>query len=458
MIFSSADIFRLIGGDPVIRLLAQIQIVDGKPPLTGEEGLFIYIDRFPVVEEFEATWKIWVIDYSDEPVEVVIDTLETILPKVKVSKTAVGYQLTTTEFKSANTQVKPTEEIRPVIAPDFSEWEDRFQTLVEDVQDQMLLVTSGRAGKDGQDGKDGKDGADGKDVLATEASINDLQDVDLESKLALQKGHVLTWDGTAWTNLFIPQVYATGAAGGGDGTGDAGAPSTTIQWKFHNEVGEPHDREFHTNNADPTLLTVLHVSFENNSGTDISSLLNGLLPSTESIYVYRVSEPSSAHLYSVTGYTTTTNGVEISVTHVETPGSEEDLTNNAIYGFTFIAAGSGVGAGPAANVIISDTAPTTRANGLSLQEGDMWWESDTGDLHIYYDNTWVRIGTSGGSGGGIQEAPQDGGYYVRRNGQWVNLAVALGAFDNRSFDGGNFTTGTGSNFDNAVMDGGNFTP
>jgi len=437
MIFSSADIFRLIGGDPVIRLLAKIQIVDGKPPLTGEEGLFIYIDRFPVVEEFEATWKIWVIDYSDEPVEVVVSTLEAILPKVKVSKTAVGYQLTTTEFKSANTQVKPTEEIRPVIAPDFSKWEDRFQTLVEDVQDQMLLVTSGRAGKDGQDGKDGKDGADGKDLLATEASINDLQDVDLESKLALQKGHVLTWDGTAWTNLFIPQVYATGAAGGGDGTGDTGAPSTTIQWKFHNEVGEPHDREFHTNNADPTLLTVLHVSFENNSGTNISSLLNGLLPSTDSIYVYKVSEPSSAHLYSVTGYTTTTNGVEISVTHVETPGGEEDLVNNSIYGFTFIAAGSGSG-GSTTLAGLSDT------NTTGVQDGDILvYRSATGKWTVE---------------SAVEEAPQDGGYYVRQNGQWVNLAVALGAFDNRSFDGGNFTTGTGSNFDNAVMDGGNFTP
>ena len=434
MIFSSADIFKVIGGDRVIRLLAKIQIVDGKPPLTGADGLFIYIDRFPEVEEFEATWKIWVIDYSDEPIDVVVNTLQAILPQVKVGKTPFGYLLTTTEFKSANTQVKPTEEVRPVIAPDLNEWEDRFQTLVEDVQDQMLLVTSGRAGKDGRDGEDGKDGADGKDLLATEANLGDLQDVELESKLALQKGHVLTWDGTAWTNLFIPQVFATGAAGGG--TADAGAPSTTIQWKFHNEVGEPHNREFHTDNADPTLITILHVSFENNAGTDVTSLLNGLLLSTQSIYVYKVSEPSSAHLYAVSSYTTTTNGIEITVTHTETPGGEQAFTNNAIYGFTFIAAGSGSG-GSTTLAGLSDTYTP------GVQDGDVLvYRSATGKWTVE---------------AGVEEAPQDGGYYVRRNGQWVNLAEALGAFDNRTFDGGNFSSGDGSNFDNAVYDGGDFS-
>lgn len=422
MILSSADIFNLIGGDPIIRLLAKVQIVDGILPITGEEGLFVYIDRFPEVEEFEATWKIWVVDYSDEPVDVVVNTIEALLPQTKVSKTILGYQITTTEFKSASTQVKPEEKVRPVIAPDFSEWEDRFQTLVEDVQDQMLLVTSGRPGKDGKDGTDGKDGKDGADLLATEANLDDLKDVDIEGRIALQKGHVLTWDGTVWTNLFIPQVFAAGTTGGG--TADAGAPSTTIQWKYHVGTGEPPSRDFHTDNVDnPTLITILHVSDVNNAGTDVTSLLNGLLPNTDKIYLYKVDEPSSAHLYSVSSYTETSTGYEITVAHVETPGGEPALINNSIYGFTFITAGTG-------------------------------------------------------GGGGISDAPSDNTPYVRYNGTWITWAEARditaqladivdgGDFDQdlsftgttTTFDGGDFQAGTTAASDQEVLDGGDFVP
>lgn len=420
MILSSADIFNLIGGDPVIRLLAKIQIVDGKPPLTGEEGLFVYIDRFPEVEEFEATWKIWVIDYSDEPVDVVVNTIEALLPQTKISKTALGYQVTTTEFKSASTQVKPEEEVRPAIAPDFSEWEDRFQTLVEDVQDQMLLVTSGRPGKDGKDGADGKDGKDGTDLLATEANLDDLKDVDIEGRIALQKGHVLTWDGTVWTNLFIPQIFAAGSA---SSTTTSGLPSTTIEFKYHNETGEPHDREFHTNNANPTLVTILHVAHTNNSGTDISSLLAGLVPNTDQIYVYKVNEPSSAHLYSLSSYVETANGFELTVAHIETPGGEPAFVNNSVYGFTFITAGTG-------------------------------------------------------GGGGISDAPSNNTPYVRYNGTWITWAEARditaqladiidgGDFDQdlsftgttTTFDGGDFQAGTTAASDQEVLDGGDFVP
>jgi hypothetical protein len=60
MILSSADILRILGGSEVIRLSASIRIVDSKPAPSGAEGLFIFVDRFPKIEEFEATWSIWV--------------------------------------------------------------------------------------------------------------------------------------------------------------------------------------------------------------------------------------------------------------------------------------------------------------------------------------------------------------------------------------------------------------
>lgn len=216
MIFSSADILQVIGGDSVIRLLAKIQIVDGKPPITGEEGLFIYIDRFPVEREFEAVWKLWVIDYSGEPVDLVLSRLKVLLPSVQVFETALGFEIESTDFKYESTQTKPIEtKAEPV---DLSEFERRFKELTESVEDRMLTVFSGQPGQDGRDGKDGRDGLDGKDLDATEVSLGDLGDVDLESYLDLKRGQVLTWDGTAWTNLLVPQILSSGRGGGGKAT------------------------------------------------------------------------------------------------------------------------------------------------------------------------------------------------------------------------------------------------
>ena len=56
----------------------------------------------------------------------------------------------------------------------------------------------------------------------------------------------------------------------------------------------------------------------------------------------------------------------------------------------------------------------------------------------------------------VEEAPQDGNYYVRQNGAWVNLTTALAAIEDRTIDGGDFETGLGSN-DADIIDGGTFT-
>ena len=62
-------------------------------------------------------------------------------------------------------------------------------------------------------------------------------------------------------------------------------------------------------------------------------------------------------------------------------------------------------------------------------------------------------------GGGIQEAPQDGNFYVRRDGQWLNLD-ALGALGITSqtdaIDGGNFS-GTNAGPNETTYEGGDFT-
>lgn len=61
---------------------------------------------------------------------------------------------------------------------------------------------------------------------------------------------------------------------------------------------------------------------------------------------------------------------------------------------------------------VQDTAPTG-----ALQNGQMWWESDTGNLYIYYmdgtSNQWVQITSAG-----FADAPADGSFYGRVNGAW----------------------------------------
>lgn len=414
MIFSSADILRILGKNEVIRLSAKISVVDSKPALSGREGIYIYVNRFPTLQEFEATWQIWI--ESDEEDDLIIAELRRILPSVQVTR-GLMTTVSTTEFRSESTQRAPEVPRQAQAQVDPTQYEERFQELVDDIQDRMLLVTSGRAGKDGRDGVDGKDGRDGRDIVATEADLEDLQNV--SQGIAKEKGQVLTWDGVQWTNLYIPTRSGGGGGGGAGGGVEPGAPSTTIQWKYHVGVGEPPARDFHTDNeADPTLVTILHVSNENNAGTNVASLLNGLLPNTDKIYLFKVNEPSSAHLYSVSGYTPTASGIEITVSHVETPGGEPALVNNSIYGFTFI--------------------------------------------------------TAGGGGSGISDAPADNLPYVRYNNTWIDLQAGLDIIagiadivdggdadqvlsttdDSTTYDGGDAETATSVAADSAVLDGG----
>ena len=59
--------------------------------------------------------------------------------------------------------------------------------------------------------------------------------------------------------------------------------------------------------------------------------------------------------------------------------------------------------------------------------------------------------------GDVEEAPQDGNYYVRQNGTWVNLADALAALNDRNIDGGDFTSNTTTAESTYTVDGGNFS-
>jgi hypothetical protein len=56
-------------------------------------------------------------------------------------------------------------------------------------------------------------------------------------------------------------------------------------------------------------------------------------------------------------------------------------------GTGFVSASVAVGGGGGnASLTVSDTIPT------GAEEGDLWFESDTGSTFVYYDSFWVEIG------------------------------------------------------------------
>lgn len=222
MILSSADIQRILGGDPVIRQEARIAIVDSKPGLGLEEYVYIYIERYPAVDDFEATWRIWVQNGGSEVLDLVLAAMTRLLPKFEFQKEGL---YSTTDFKSGKTVVRPAEEIAlEKVAKATGSIEERFAALQKAVLARLATVRDGIDGQDGLDGLPGapggpgRDGRDGKDLNATDVDLFDLADV--ERGIPLAKGQVLMWDGSDWTNLYIPQVTTTFRFNGGGGSGE----------------------------------------------------------------------------------------------------------------------------------------------------------------------------------------------------------------------------------------------
>jgi hypothetical protein len=219
VIFSSGDIISRLGGDPVIRSLARLKIVDGKPPIEAGSGVVIYVSKYPVANELIATWNVWIIDFDNEPLDVLIRQIRRLLPDFTVLEEGVIIKASTTELISDKTQLRPVNTPQKVDQAAL-DLEQKFEELRQSIEDRMLVVRSGRAGKDGAPGRDGlpgKDGKDGKDLIATDAELNDLKNVYVEDA---QRGQFLMFDGASWISRFVPQTFnGPGALGGGTGTG-----------------------------------------------------------------------------------------------------------------------------------------------------------------------------------------------------------------------------------------------
>ena len=218
MIFSSSDIISRLGSDPVIRSLARLKIIDSKPPLEAGTGVVIYVSKYPTANELVVTWNIWIIDFDNEPLDVVIRQIRRLLPDFIVLEEGVIIKATTTELISSKTELRPARKTEKVDQVTL-DLEQKFEELRQSIEDRMLVVRAGRPGKDGAPGLNGlpgKDGKDGRDLLASDANLNDLNDVVVDSAT---KGQFLMFDGADWIPRFVPQVFPSGHGGGGTGTG-----------------------------------------------------------------------------------------------------------------------------------------------------------------------------------------------------------------------------------------------
>jgi hypothetical protein len=78
-----------------------------------------------------------------------------------------------------------------------------------------------------------------------------------------------------------------------------------------------------------------------------------------------------------------------------------------------------------AKMTIADLPPATPFH------GQMWWESDSGKMYVYFTDVdssqWVQVsGGGGGTVGGIADAPADGQMYGRQDLSWVPATGGTG--------------------------------
>lgn len=107
------------------------------------------------------------------------------------------------------------------------------------------------------------------------------------------------------------------------------------------------------------------------------------------------------------------------------------------------------GGGGGASIEIGDTPPAEPA------EGDLWYESDTGSMFVYYDSAWIETGGASDGGASTLDALLDvvvtsptNGQVLKYNGtQWVNGTDDAGTTINSIDDIGDVTAPTPSSGD-----------
>ena len=277
------------------------------------------------------------------------------------------------------------------------------------------------------------------------SSINDINDVTVTS---VANGQVLQWNGTAWVNVAASTVGATNLNGLSDVVISTPEEFQTLEYDGTNWVNTYSSVVSYVRNAEATTLTTGTVVYlfgatgdhatvkraDNDSdatssktvgvvGANILASENG--PVVTRGYVdgidlsvgytsgdilwlgedggFTKTKPTAPEHLVFVGvviratsngiiYVATQNGYELDELHdvsITSPTSGQFLKwNGSLW----------VNASIPAPVTVSDTFPA------SPIVGNLWFESDTGAMFVYYDSHWIEISggtvTGGGGGGG----------------------------------------------------------
>jgi len=482
MYFSSAkEIKKALQADVLIsELIDNIEITQNAS-IRVLLGSAVFISEIPYLDGVEAVWTIRVYGVLDNDLEVL--------------KAAIKDKIGGTWFEST---LKITQFATPELIDAIEERQQLYRQR-EEIGSAIKYATSLKSGSDGargpagapgpmglpgpagKDGRDGRDGRDGLDMVATEAKLEDLQDVNFD-ELELTKGQVLTFDGTGWTNRYIPQVLHNRSGVPNDVNLDSITFNTEV------EQYDPAQGNIHWEIDESTLVLGLDEAVHMHLGQDTFSLVRndtvsvipkgtavmftGTLGASGRIKVAPMVADGTYPGYVFFGVTAeainpSEDGFAISYGKLKNIDTSIYPEGSILWCNPSVPGGFTITEPEAPNLKLPVAAVISSKNNGALM---VRW--DTGrrlhDLHDVEANgakqdgdvlTWVAANNRWEAkvpSGGIEEAPQDGNYYVRQNGAWVNLTAALAAINDRIVDGGDFETGSSSN-DADIIDGGTFT-
>ena len=207
---------------------------------------------------------------------------------------------------------------------------------------------------------------------------------------------------------------AQGAQGAQGVNGNFGGASFEYTYLTNTTDSDPGAGNLKFNNSNLTSASILYIDDTDggSSNTDIQPFLRTIDDSTSTIKghvkVSTKTNPDQFVLYTIASLTEATGYFKVTVAYVS--GSVTSFTNSSDVSITFARTGDAgstgaqgaqgnagtAGAqgaqgnqGTAAGLTISTGAPS------SPSAGDLWWDSDDGDLHTYYNDgnssQWVAI-------------------------------------------------------------------
>ena len=221
-ITSADSIRKAIVNDALLRELFDTVEVNRNGMAPIGLGPTVGILGLPVIEGFEATWSLQLLGLTSSETRQVVEVLSTMFPGsvFKKNNEIIVVEIFSLVTKEVLDSVKEQQDIaRQEQKERELDAAIRYATSIKDGRSGAKgdRGDQGLRGERGERGLMGPPGRDGKDLDATSVSLDDLKDVFITDP---KVGHVLTWDGSSWVALFVPQVYKY--AGGGSSDLDCG--------------------------------------------------------------------------------------------------------------------------------------------------------------------------------------------------------------------------------------------